>query len=239
MTAADAKAFLAKRIDSVEQRLRAACQRAGRQRSEVTLVVVTKTVTSNVAALLPELGILDLGESRPQELWRKAAALPKSVRWHLIGHLQRNKIEPTLPLVSLIHSVDSIRLIEALEAEARKQQQILSVLLEINASREANKHGFVPEELPALVPQLSPLRHVRIEGLMTMAALEEDPQHCRRTFAEARELRDRVRGELGPPHRLEQLSMGMSNDYEVAVEEGATLVRIGSAFFEGLSEAIA
>ena len=239
MTAADAKALLAKRLDHVEQRLRAACQRVGRQRSEVTLVVVTKTVAPDVAALLPELGIFDLGESRPQELWRKAAALPKSVRWHLIGHLQRNKIEPTLPLVSLIHSVDSIRLVEALEAEAGKREQTLPVLLEINASREANKHGFAPEEVSALLPRLSELRHVRIDGLMAMAAFEEDPRLCRRTFNEVRELRDRFLGELGPPHRLEHLSMGMSNDYEVAIEEGATLVRIGSAFFEGLSEGIA
>ena len=239
MTAADAKALLAKRLDHVEQRLRAACQRAGRQRSEVTLVVVTKTVAPDVAALLPELGIFDLGESRPQQLWRKAAVLPKTVCWHLIGHLQRNKIEPTLPLVSLIHSVDSIRLIEALEIEARKREQTLPVLLEINASREVNKHGFAPEEVPALLPHLTKLRHVRIDGLMAMAAFEEDPQRCRRTFAEVRELRDRFRGELGPPHRLEHLSMGMSNDYEVAVEEGATIARIGSAFFEGLSEGIA
>ena len=239
MTAADAKALLSKRLDHVEQRLCAACQRAGRQRSEVTLVVVTKTVAADLAALLPELGILDLAESRPQELWRKAAVLPNSVRWHLIGHLQRNKIEPTLPLVSLVHSVDSIRLIEALEAEAGKRQQTLPVLLEINASRGVNKHGFAPEEVPALLPHLTKLRRVRIDGLMTMAAFEEDPQRCRRTFSEVRELRDRFRGEFGPPHRLEHLSMGMSNDYEVAIGEGSTLVRIGSAFFEGLSEGIA
>ena len=226
--------MLASRIQSVEQRLSTACRRAGRAREDVALVAVTKTVSPAIAARLPGLGVFDLGESRPQELWRKAAALPDTVRWHLIGHLQRNKIEPTLPLVHLIHSVDSVRLLTALEQEAAKRQRPVSVLLEVNASREPNKGGFRPEEVVGLAPQIAGLRHVQVLGLMTMAAHEEDPELCRPTFAEMRSLRDRLRAEFGPPHRLEQLSMGMSNDYEIAVEEGATLVRIGSALFEGL-----
>src|SRR5207244_4695089 len=132
-----------------------------RSRSQVTLVAVTKTVPVAVADLLPPLGLLDLGENRPQELWRKAPALPRSVRWHLIGHLQRNKIERTLPLVHLIHSVDSLRLLDALDVDAAKRQQPVSVLLEINASREPNKHGFAPEEVPGLVPHITGLRHVQ------------------------------------------------------------------------------
>jgi hypothetical protein len=234
MTESRLKAFLAGRLHAVEERLQAACRRAGRPRSDVTLVAVTKTVPVEVARLLPELGLLDCGESRPQELWRKAAALPGTVRWHLVGHLQRNKIERTLPLVYLIHSVDSLRVLRALEEEAARREQPLDVLLEVNASREANKHGFSPEDLPGLVPALAALQHVRVEGLMTMAALEADPEHCRPTFAEVRNLRDELGGQLGLPHSLEHLSMGMSNDFEVAVEEGATLVRIGTALFEGL-----
>src|ERR1700736_1053566 len=132
--------MLRSRFDAVEERLRASCERSGRSRAEVTLVAVTKTIGVAVAELLPALGFFDLGENRPQELWRKAAALPSTVRWHLIGHLQRNKVERTLPLARCIHSVDSLRLLAALDAEAGKRQLAPEVLLEINASRDANKH---------------------------------------------------------------------------------------------------
>jgi PLP dependent protein len=225
---------LAARLALVEDRLRAACRRAGRVRDEVTLLAVTKTVSPDVAALLPALGILDLGESRPQELWRKAPLVPSSVRWHLIGHLQRNKIERTLPLVERMHSVDSVRLLTALEDTCRQASRTLPALLEVNASREANKHGFAPEEVPGLAPMLAELKHVRIEGLMTMAAYEEDAERTRPTFAALRTLRDRLAAALGRP--LPHLSMGMSNDFDIAIEEGATIVRLGSVLFEGLPE---
>lgn len=232
MTAMDinsVQSILRERLREVDERMTSACRRAGRQRAEVTLVAVTKSTTVEVAALLPELGVFDVGENRPQELWHKAAALPSSLRWHMIGHLQRNKIERTLPLVHLVHSVDSLRLLEALEAAAPPTP--LQVLLEVNASRESNKHGFAPEQLTALVPKLTELRHVHVKGLMTMAALADDPESSRPTFAEARTLRDGLRQQLAVPHTLEHLSMGMTNDFEIAIEEGATLVRIGSALF--------
>jgi pyridoxal phosphate enzyme (YggS family) len=203
----------------------------------VTLVAVTKTVSAEVAAVLPELGVVDLGESRPQELWRKAAVFPRSARWHLVGHLQRNKIEKTLPLTHLIHSVDSERLLLALDEEAARQDRRVDVLLEVNASREEAKHGFAPEELAGLGDPGSALRElkrVRVCGLMTMAALEEEPERCRPTFVGLRELRDRLRAELGSAYPLAHLSMGMTNDFEVAIEEGATLVRIGTAIFDGI-----
>jgi pyridoxal phosphate enzyme (YggS family) len=234
MTEGKLRTALRDRLAAVEDRLRAACRRAGRERAAVRLVAVTKSATVEAAALLPELGVLDLGESRPQELWRKAAALPQTVRWHLIGHLQRNKVERTVPLVHLIHSVDSLRLLTALEEEAARRRQPLSVLLEVNASGEPNKNGFAPAEVPAVAPHLKALAHVRVLGLMTMAALEDDPERARPTFVALRQLRDRLRGESGTTQPLGELSMGMTNDFEVAVEEGATLVRIGSALFEGL-----
>ena len=230
------QATLRTRLDAVEARLRAACERSGRRRDEVTLVAVTKTVGIAVAEVLPALGVLDLGENRPQELWHKAAALPAAVRWHLIGHLQRNKVERTLPLVHSFHSVDSLRLLAALEAVAGKRQLGPEVLLEINASREANKHGFAPDEVPGLAPALAALRRLRVTGLMTVAAYEADPERCRPTFVLLRNLRDQLRTELGRPDAIPQLSMGMSNDFEIAVEEGATLVRLGSVLFEGLTE---
>jgi pyridoxal phosphate enzyme (YggS family) len=225
------------RLAAVEGRLRQACQRAGRRREEVTLVAVTKTVPVEVAALLPRLGVTDLGESRPQELWRKAAALPAGAcRWHLVGHLQRNKVERTLALDPVIHSVDSLRLLTALEQAAAGRPRPLPVLLEVNASGEPSKHGFPPDEVSGVVPHLAGLRHVRVLGLMTMAAFEEDPERCRPTFAPVRELAERLRREVGGPHPFDQLSMGMSNDFEVAVEEGATLVRLGTVLFEGLGD---
>jgi pyridoxal phosphate enzyme (YggS family) len=232
----DLKTFLADRWNALNARLRAACERSGRPPEDVTLVAVTKTVSAEVATALHELGAVHLGENRPQELWRKAAILPGSVVWHMIGHLQRNKIERTLPLVEWIHSVDSVRLLEALEGEARKAGRPVRVLLEVNASREASKHGFAPEELPGLLPRLADLQYARVSGLMTMAAFEEDPERCRPTFRRVRELRDQLASQVHPPHQLRELSMGMTNDFEVAVEEGATLVRIGTALFEGLPE---
>ena len=227
---------LAERCQAVETRLEAACARVKRSRAEVTLVAVTKTVSADVAACLPGLGVHHLGESRPQELWRKAAALPSNVTWHLVGHLQRNKIERTLPLVKLIHSVDSVRLLQALEEEAAKLDRSVPVLLEVNASREPNKLGFAPEEVHQLIPTLAALRHVRVHGLMTMAAFADDPEQCRETFASVRRLRDELRPQLAPLHPFADLSMGMSNDFEVAIEEGATLVRLGTVLFEGLRE---
>ncbi len=223
--------LLRDRLAQVEGRLATACARAGRARSELTLVAVTKTVRPEIAVLLPDLGIVDLGENRPQELWRKAAASPAAVRWHMIGHLQRNKVEKTLPLVRLVHAIDSTRLLDAVEQEAGRQGRTVDALLEVNASGEASKLGFRPEDVPGLVPRLAELRQVRVRGLMTMAALQE-PEACRPTFAALRQLRERLGRELPG---IELLSMGMSNDFEVAVEEGATHVRLGSVLFEGLA----
>src|SRR5262245_41759302 len=150
MSKSNVKQILADRIAAVEERLQAACRRSARKRSEITLVAITKTISPNTAALLPDLGVFDLGENRPQELWIKTGVLPPAVRWHMVGHLQRNKVERTLPLVRMIHSVDSVRLLLALEQEAVKQARVIEVLLEVNASREASKHGFAPAELSGL-----------------------------------------------------------------------------------------
>lgn len=224
--------ILQERIASVNARIADAAARSGRRREDVTLVAVTKYSSPDIAALAWDLGLRDFGESRPQELWKKLAALP-TANWHLIGHLQRNKIDKTIPLVSLVHSVDSERLLLALDEFGRKRGTPVSVLLEVNCSREESKGGLRPEDVPALTDKAVALPGVRVDGLMTMAAFHDDPQLCRPTFAELRELRDRLRSRSGLP--LPHLSMGMSNDFEVAIEEGATLVRIGSTLFEGLS----
>ncbi len=186
--------------------------------------------------VLVAAGCRDLGESRPQQLWQKAAALETAgVAWHLIGHLQRNKVARTLPLVSLVHSGDSLRLLEALDAEAvRANCDPLPVLLELNVSGDAAKHGFQPSELEPLADSLTRLPRIEIRGLMAMAGCEGDLDDARREFAALRQWRDRLRSAWAGRWSLDELSMGMSGDYEVAIEEGATLVRVGSALFEGL-----
>lgn len=227
----DTRAILTERLAAIRGRIADACRRVGRDPGEVTLVAVTKSASPEVAKVAAEVGMLDLAESRPQELWKKAAAVP-SARWHLIGHLQRNKIDRTVPLVSLVHSVDSERLLEALAAFGTKRGTSVPVLLEVNCSREAAKGGFSPEAVPALGDRLASLPGVSVRGLMTMAAYSDNPEPARPAFAELRQLRAELRSQHGLefPH----LSMGMSGDYEVAVEEGATLVRIGTSLFEGL-----
>lgn len=236
MTESPIRHLLEKHLAAVEDRIVRACLRAGRSRSDITLVAVTKAVSANTAGVLLELGVHDFGENRPQELWRKASELPTTIRWHLIGHLQRNKIERTLPLVHCIHSVDSLRLLEALDSEAGKANRRVPVLLEINASREPAKQGWRPEDVLSLVQPLSKLQHLEVRGLMTMAAYDEVPEKCRPTFREAHEMLHTLKDRAGPGHPLDQLSMGMSNDFEIAIEEGATLVRLGSVLFEGIEE---
>jgi pyridoxal phosphate enzyme (YggS family) len=227
--------LIERRLHVVEQRISDACRRAGRRRDDVTLVAVTKSASTELASLLVELGVLHLGESRPQELWRKRAALPSTVHWHLVGHLQRNKIERTLP-VYLIHSVDRLPLLTALDREGARRGMDVNVLLEVNASRERTKMGFAPEELPGAIPEIGKLERVRVRGLMTMAAPFDDPERSRQTFALLRKLRNDLRGSIDPAHSLDQLSMGMSDDFEVAIEEGATLVRLGTILMEGFEE---
>jgi PLP dependent protein len=227
----DTRTILAERLASVRERITAAARRAGRDPSDITLVAVTKTVSPEVAALAAEVGMNDLAENRPQELWKKAAAVP-TARWHLIGHLQRNKIDRTLPLVTLVHSADSERLLESLDSFGRERGTPAPVLLEMNCSREAAKGGFSIEALPAVSDRMLSLSGVSILGLMTMAAYSDNPENARPTFAKLRWLRDGLHSRTGM--KFPHLSMGMSGDFEVAVEEGATIVRIGSTLFEGL-----
>lgn len=220
------------RLSNVRERIAAACARAGRPADAVRLVPVSKTVGPETTALLPALGCAELAENRPQALWAKAAAVP-GVSWHFVGHLQRNKIDRTLPLVSLLHSLDNTRLLEALDAECAKQGRTLDALIEVNISRESAKGGFAPDELPALAETIGRCPRVRVLGLMGMAAYSDDPEAARPAFAELRQLRDAMRDAWGLP--LPELSMGMSGDFEVGVEEGATLVRVGTTLFEGLA----
>ena len=225
---------IAENVANVRERIAAAAVRSGRKPGNVTLVAVSKYVGPDAARALVAAGCHELGESRPQELWRKAESLSdEAIRWHMIGHLQRNKIARTLPLVSLLHSGDSLRLLEAVQAENAAPGRVTPTLLEINVSGDAAKHGFQPDEIEPLGDALTALTGVEIRGLMAMASLEGSPDDARREFARLRQLRDRLQAAWGDRFDLAELSMGMSGDFEIAIEEGSTLVRVGSRLFEG------
>ena len=233
-------------VNSVEQRIAENVRRvrdqiadsarvAGRDLSSIQLVAVTKYVGPAEAAALLEVGCEILGESRPQQLWEKAGDdRLRTARWHLVGHLQRNKIERTMPLVELIHSVDSERLLAALQSAAEKQERQVRLLLEVNCSGDAAKHGFNPGQLAPVVEGLQRYPRLEVKGLMTMAAREGGLEVARRNFADLRILRDQLQTSCPSNVDLRELSMGMSHDYGEAIAEGATIVRIGSALFSGL-----
>jgi pyridoxal phosphate enzyme (YggS family) len=219
----------------VQHRIDVACQQAGRSSSDVKLVAVTKYAKVEWVQKLIKQGVCDLGESRPQQLLGRAELFPNKVRWHLIGHLQRNKARRILPLVSLIHSVDTFRLLSTLDRLAEELELRPRVLLEVNMSGEPAKHGFSQQELVENWKNVLECRHLQIDGLMTMAALTEDVEETRPVFYGLREFRDSL-VDLSPSSvPLIELSMGMSRDFEMAIEEGATILRIGSRLFEGLS----
>jgi PLP dependent protein len=220
---------------AVSDRIAAACARVGRKPAEVTLVAVTKYARPSWVRGLVSLGVRDLGESRPQQLVERAEWFDVAVRWHLIGPLQRNKVRKLLPTVALIHSVDSLRLLSAIDRIAAEERLQPRVLLEVNVSGEEAKHGFAPEEVWDRWSDIAAATHVTVAGLMTMAPWDDDPERSRPVFRKLRQLRDELR-ERSNAADLRELSMGMSGDFEVAVEEGATLVRIGSRLFEGLAE---
>ena len=227
---------IAANASRVREQIAEAARRAGRRPQEITLVGVTKYVDVAATRMLFEAGCQDLGESRPQSLWEKAEALAGlPVRWHLIGHLQRNKVKRTLPYVSLLHSGDSLRLLQAVDAEAALLDRIVNVLLEVNISGEAAKHGFSADELRSSLPRIAGLAHLRVRGLMTMASLTGGDEQARRDFDALRQLRDSLAGECPAGVDLNELSMGMSSDFEEAILAGATLVRIGSALWDEIS----
>ncbi|MDA0301198.1 MAG: YggS family pyridoxal phosphate-dependent enzyme [Chloroflexi bacterium] len=218
---------LAARLAEVHARIARACERAGRDPSEVTLVGVSKTQPPEAVRDAVTAGLLDLGENRAQDVLDQAAVAAAGLapRWHFIGHLQRNKVREVLPVIHTLHSLDSARLIEEIERrwEARGDRGPLPCFLEVNVAGEEQKSGIAPGELPALLSATSASAVLRVEGLMTVAPQVADPEQTRPVF---RAMRD-----LAAAHGLRGLSMGMTEDYPIAIEEGATLVRVGRAIF--------
>lgn len=229
-------ARIADNVAQVRQRIADAACASGRKPEDVRLVAVTKYVGLEEIRATVAAGCHVLGESRPQQLWERAEALRDlPIAWHLIGTLQRNKVRRSLPLVAMIHSADSAALVAAIDRIAGELQLRVPLLLEVNVSGEASKHGLAPEAVEPLLPELAQYQHVEIRGLMCMAGLEGGPDEARRDFAKLRLLRDRLRPNAPDPIRLDQLSMGMSGDFEEAIREGATIVRVGSALYEGVA----
>lgn len=220
---------VSKNIQSVRERIEKAAVRAGRDVGEITLVAVTKGVGVDRVQEALSSGVGDLGENRVQEALPKMEKMGKEVMWHLIGHLQGNKVKEAVGAFGVIHSVDSLTLAQAIEKRAREKGIVQRVLVEVNVSGEGSKYGIVPSHLIDLLCQMGRLQHISIEGLMTIPPLSTYAEDSRRVFRRLRELAEEAQKETGVS--LRHLSMGMSSDFEVAVEEGATLVRVGTALF--------
>jgi PLP dependent protein len=219
-------------LQQVNDRIRAAAERAGRSPEEVRLVGVTKTVGVEEIRLLHQLGLSRIGESRIQDARDKVEACRDlSLEWHLIGHLQRNKVKYALRMFEWIHSVDSLRLAEEISRRAEMKDQSIHILLEVNVSGEESKFGMERDSLFDLVQKIDPLPGLHLEGLMTMAPFVDDPEQTRPYFRKLRQLLQEINDKQLTREPLVELSMGMTNDFEVAVEEGATFVRVGSALF--------
>jgi pyridoxal phosphate enzyme (YggS family) len=220
---------IATNLGTIREQIASAAQRSGRNASDIRLVAVSKTHPADAVARAAAAGQTIFGESRVQEARDKIPACPSGLDWHFIGHLQKNKVRQALPLFSFFHSIDSTALAQAIDRIAGETKKPAEGLLEVNVSGEETKHGFTPDELRKGFAALGKLPHLRIRGLMAMAPYSENPEDARPVFRALRELRDELQSAHG--HPLPELSMGMSGDFVPAVEEGATLVRVGSSIF--------
>ncbi len=224
--------MLIRNLQETQQNIERACERAGRNPDEVTLIAVSKTKPIEDIMELYQAGQRDFGENYIQELRQKHEALPKDIRWHMIGHLQRNKVKYIAEYVEMIHSVDSYALAETIEKEAVKHDRIIPILLEVNVAEEESKFGVSVEEAPLLFEKIrTTLPHVKVCGLMTSAPYVENPEEDRPIFRKLRQLSVDMNLKTYNNGTVSMLSMGMTNDYEVAVEEGSTMVRVGTAIF--------
>lgn len=223
--------MLTENLKKVEQNIREACKKANRAREEITLIAVSKTKPVSMLNEVYGLGVRDFGENKVQELSEKYPQLPQDINWHLIGHLQTNKVKHVIGKATLIHSVDSVRLAEAIEKEAEKKDCIVPILIEVNVAEEESKFGFKVDEVLSAVETIATFPHVRIKGLMTIAPFVENPEENRSIFARLQKLSVDIRSKNIDNVSVDILSMGMTNDYQVAIEEGATMVRVGTGIF--------
>lgn len=218
-------------LEEIERNICAACDRSGRRREDVTLISVSKTKPIGMLEEAYAAGSRDFGENKPQELKDKQEVLPKDIRWHMIGHLQRNKIKYIIDKACMIHSVDSERLAEAVSLEAGKRGIVMPVLVEVNIAREESKFGIYEEEALAFIEKIAVFPNIRVEGLMTIAPFVENAEENRIFFRKLRNLYVDIKSKNIDNVTMCNLSMGMTGDYQVAIEEGATMVRVGTGIF--------
>ena len=223
--------MLKENLANVEKNIEQACKNAGRSRDEVTLIAVSKTKPVEMLQEIYDENIRDFGENKVQELCSKMEQLPSDIRWHMIGHLQRNKVKYIVGKVELIHSVDTYRLAEAINIQAKKQNVIVPILVEVNIAHEESKFGISAEDAILLVEEISKLENIRIKGLMTIAPYVENPEDNRLYFRKIKQLSVDITNKNIDNVFMEILSMGMTGDYMVAIEEGATMVRVGTGIF--------
>ena len=218
-------------LAQVRKHMEEACRRAGRQTDEVTLIAVSKTKPVGMLMEAYEAGARDFGENKVQEILEKRPEIPADARFHMIGHLQRNKVRQVIDQVTLIHSVDSLRLAEQIEHEAAKKELHADILLEVNVAREESKFGFFLEEVEDALREISKYPHITVKGLMTIAPYVEDPEENRDIFKKLHQVFIDMKSKNIDNGTMSMLSMGMTGDFEVAIEEGATLIRVGTGIF--------
>lgn len=218
-------------LEEVREKIRQACQRSGRREEDVTLISVSKTKPVEMLKEAYEAGSRDFGENRVQEIMEKYGQMPEDVRWHMIGHLQKNKVRQVIDKAVLIHSVDTVELAEQIEKDAAKRDLTVDILLEVNVAEEESKFGFRAEEVEAAVMKIKEFPHVHIKGLMTIAPFVSNSEDNREVFKKLYQLYVDIRSKNIDNVNMSVLSMGMTGDYEVAVEEGATMIRVGTGIF--------
>ena len=218
-------------LSRVQDRIAAAAARAGRNPTSIGLVAVSKTKPVSLIVEAIDAGITDIGENRVQEAQSKHPQIASLVKWHLVGHLQRNKVKQALRIFNLIHSVDSLHLLDEIDRRSAQLNRTTEVLIQVNTSAEPSKYGLEPNQTLNFIENTHPYTHVRIKGLMTIGAFLPDPEAVRPMFVLLRQLRDKITAQQFPKVEMDNLSMGMTNDFEVAIEEGANLIRVGTAIF--------
>ena len=223
--------MLKEQLLNVESEITKACERSGRNRNEVTLIAVSKTKPVETLREAYDLGVRVFGENKVQELIDKYEVLPNDIKWHMIGHLQRNKVKYIIDKVKCIHSVESLRLAETIEKEASKHDRTIDILVEVNVAGEDSKFGLSPEEVPSFVEEIAKFTHLRIKGLMTIAPFVDNPEENRPVFKALKKLSVDIAAKNIDNVSMNVLSMGMTNDYQIAIEEGATMVRVGTGIF--------
>lgn len=223
--------MLSQNLREVESNIKSACERVGRARESVTLIAVSKTQPVSAIEEAYALGIRDFGENKVKEMLGKEPQLPADIRWHLIGHLQTNKVKSVLSNTVLIHSLDSLKLLDAVDFEAMKQKITVEGLLEVNVAEEESKFGFHPSELWDLLNRLRQYKNLRIRGLMTVAPFTTNAENNREIFRKLKEISIDTKWNTLDNISMDILSMGMTGDYSVAIEEGATMVRVGTGLF--------